>query len=269
MKSGGRDVPPTGYERLVHGDVDAVGLADLAGPLRRALEAGSFREYAEHHPDARRMEGRGTVYAVPLPGSSVRVVVRRSRHGGLFAPITGERFLGRTRAPRELETALRLERAGVPTPRVIAYATYPNPPLARRADVLTAEVAGAHDLAHEIMAAGAPELGEELITATAALLASLTAAGARHPDLNIKNILIQRLDGGAAHAQVIDVDRVWFDRPGRSLVTRRNLERLTRSLHKWRRVHGLQVDDFDIQSIADAVHALVDDAPDATSTALA
>jgi 3-deoxy-D-manno-octulosonic acid kinase len=259
MRSDERAVPPAGYEWLVDGDVDAVGLSDLAEPLRRALEAGSFYEYAEHHPDSRILEGRGIAYAVPLPESTVQVVVRRSRHGGLLAPLTGERFLGRTRAPRELETALRLERNGVATPRVIAYATYPDTALTRRADVVTAEVEGARDLAAEIMAAEGRALGEDLITAVAALVASMTIAGARHPDLNIKNVLVTRYDGGAVHAQVIDVDRVWFDQPGRPLVTERNLRRLTRSLHKWRRLHGLQVDDFDIQSIADAVEAILSD----------
>lgn len=259
MRSDERAVPPAGYEWLVDGDVEAVGLSDLAEPLRRALEAGSFYEYAEHHPDSRILEGRGIAYAVPLPESTVQVVVRRSRHGGLLAPLTGERFLGRTRAPRELETALRLERNGVATPRVIAYATYPDTALTRRADVVTAEVEGARDLAAEIMAAEGRALGEDLITAVAALVASMTIAGARHPDLNIKNVLVTRYDGGAVHAQVIDVDRVWFDQPGRPLVTERNLRRLTRSLHKWRRLHGLQVDDFDIQSIADAVEAILSD----------
>ncbi len=265
MSDGTRGAPPAGYERLVEGDTDAVGLSDLAEPLRRALEAGSFYEYAEHHPDARMLKGRGIAYAVPLPESAVRVVVRRSRHGGLLAPVTGERFVGRTRAPRELETALKLERNGVATPRVIAYATYPDGPLTRRADVLTAEVAGARDLAEEIMAAEGQALDENLIMAVAALVASLTIAGARHPDLNIKNILVTRYDGGAVHAQVIDVDRVWFDQPGRALVTERNLRRLTRSFHKWRRLHGLQIDDFDIQSIADAVDAILSDESGATA----
>lgn len=259
MMRGERDEPPAGYERLVGGEVQAVGLSDLAEPLRRALDAGSFYEYAEHHPDARILHGRGVTYAVPLPESPVHVVVRRSRHGGLLAPITGERFLGRTRAPRELETALRLERNGVATPRVIAYATYPDSALTRRADVLTAEVEGARDLAAEIMATEGRALGEDLITAVAALIASMTIAGARHPDLNIKNILVTHYDGGAVHAQVIDVDRVWFDQPGRPRVTRRNLHRLTRSLDKWRRLHGLQIDDFDIQSIRDAVEAILGD----------
>jgi 3-deoxy-D-manno-octulosonic acid kinase len=262
MKNGKGETPPPGYERLVDGDIDAVGLSDLAEPLRRALEAGSFYEYAEHHPDARILRGRGVTYAVPLPESTVQVVVRRSRHGGLLAPITGERFLGRTRAPHELETALRLERNGVATPRVIAYATYPDSALTRRADVLTAEAEGARDLAAEIMAAEGGALGEDLITAVAGLIASMTIAGARHPDLNIKNILVTRYDGGAVHAQVIDVDRVWFDQPGRPLVTERNIRRLTRSLQKWRRLHGLQIDDFDIQSIGDAVEAILSDESD-------
>lgn len=249
--------PPAGYERLLDGDVEAVGLSDLAEPLRKALDVGSFYEYAEHHPEARILTGRGINYAVPLPESSVQVVVRRSRHGGLLAPVTGERFLGRTRAPRELATALRLERNGVPTPRVIAYATYPDSALTRRADVLTAEVAGALDLAAEIMSADGNGLGEDLVTAVAALVASMTIAGARHPDLNIKNVLITRYDGGAVHAQVIDVDRVWFDQPRHPRVTQRNIHRLTRSLEKWRRLHGLRIDDFDIQSIGDAVEAIL------------
>jgi 3-deoxy-D-manno-octulosonic acid kinase len=260
MKLNSPDAPPPGYELLLAGgDVRAVGLADLAEPLKRALEAGSFYEYAAHHPDARILEGRGIAYAVPLPESTVRVVVRRSRHGGLLAPVTGERFFGRTRAPRELATALRLERNGVATPRVIAYATYPASSLRRRADVLTAEVEGARDLAAEIIAADGAALGEELVMAVAALLASMTIAGARHPDLNIKNILVTHHESGAVYAQVIDVDRVWFDQPGLPLVTERNLRRLIRSLHKWRRLHGLQVDDFDIQSITDAVDAILSD----------
>jgi 3-deoxy-D-manno-octulosonic acid kinase len=259
MRDGKSVEPPAGYERLVDGEVEAVGLSDLAEPLRKALEAGTFFEYAEHHPDARILTGRGITYAVPLPESSVQVVVRRSRHGGLLAPVTGERFLGRTRAPRELETALRLERNGVATPRVIAYATYPDSALTRRADVLTAEVEGARDLAAEIMVAEGSALGEDLITAVAALIASMTMAGARHPDLNIKNILVTRYDGGAVHAQVIDVDRVWFDQPLQPRVTERNFRRLTRSLEKWRRLHGLQIDDFDIQSIRDAVEAILSD----------
>lgn len=257
------EAPPSGYERLVGDGIDAVGLSALAGPLTQALQYGSFYEFAAHHPEATTLTGRGIAYAVPLPAlnpePSVRAVVRRSRHGGLFGPITGERFLGRTRAPRELRTALRLERLGVATPKLLAYATYPDVALTRRADVVTCEVSGARDLAAEIMVTEGRGLDDELVMAVARLLSSLTVAGARHPDLNIKNILVTHGDGGEVEALVIDVDRVWFDQPGASVVTERNMRRLIRSALKWRRVHGLQIDDFDLQSIADAVDATLQD----------
>ena len=259
MRSVAREVPPPGYERLLDDGVDAVGLCELAGPLTQALQAGSFYEYAAHHPGARVLTGRGIAYSVPLPDPSIRAVVRRSRHGGLLAPLTGERFLGRTRAPRELRTALRLEQLGVATPKLLAYATYPDIAGMRRADVVTREVPGARDLAAEIMAAEGGGLDDDLVMAVARLLASLTVAGARHPDLNIKNILVTRVPTGAPDALVIDVDRVWFDEPGARLVTERNVRRLVRSALKWRRLHGLRIDDFDIQSIADGVEAILHD----------
>lgn len=259
MRAFAREAPPPGYERLLVDGVDAVGLAELADPLAEALRAGSFYEYAAHHPDARILSGRGVAYAVPLPDPAVRVVVRRSRHGGFLAPITGERFLGRTRAPRELRTAIRLAQLGVATPKLIAYATYPDIAGTRRADVVTSEVPGARDLAAEIMAAEGKGLDDELVMAVARLIASLTIAGARHPDLNIKNILVARDGSVAPEAFVIDVDRVWFDQPGARVVTQRNVRRLVRSALKWRRLHGLQIDDFDIQSIADTVDAILQD----------
>ena len=129
----------------------------------------------------------------------------------------------------------------------------------RRADVVTSEVSGARDLAAEIMAAEGRGLDDELVMAVARLVASLTTAGARHPDLNIKNILISRAESGTLEALVIDVDRVWFDQPGARVVTERNMHRLIRSALKWRRLHGLQIDDFDIQSISDAADAVLHD----------
>lgn len=240
----GAGIPP-GYTRLA-GAADAVGLATLAGPLAAALGEGSFYAYAEHHPAARALQGRGTVYAVPLPDGETRVVVRRSRHGGLLAPLTGEHFLGRTRAPRELAVALRLARAGVPTPEVVAYATYPAPPIGRRADVVTREIPGALDLAATLAAFMAADDKRPVLRAVARLLAALTAAGARHPDLNVKNVLIARDANGDPEAFVLDVDRVWFDEPGAPRVLERNLRRLARSAAKMRRLRALPLDEPDL-----------------------
>jgi 3-deoxy-D-manno-octulosonic acid kinase len=218
-----------------------------------ALREGSFYEYSAHHPEARIFRGRGIAYAVPLPDAATRVVVRRSRHGGMLARLTGERFLGRTRAPRELVTALRLARLGVPTPEVVAYATYPAGGLTRRADVVTREIPDSLDMAAAVSAASSPEEKRVILAAAARLLATLTDAGARHPDLNIKNILIAPDENGEPRALVLDVDRIWFDVPGNGTVTRRNLQRLIRSARKWRRLHALPLSESDLEWLARAV----------------
>src|SRR3954470_22831790 len=116
---------PAGYTHFRHGGADVGARGTCADAVRRAVDDRSLYAYAASHPGRRELRGRGVAYAVPLPDGETRVVVRHSRHGGLLAPVTGDRFLPPTRAPHELRTALRLAEAQVPTPEVIAYAIYP------------------------------------------------------------------------------------------------------------------------------------------------
>src|SRR5690606_16154026 len=157
------------------------------------LEAQTLHAWAAHQPARRALHGRGVAWAVALPGGT-NVVVRHSRHGGALAGLTGDRFLAPTRAPHELSVSLWLQSSGVHTPTMIAYATYPAGPLLRRSDVVTAEVPGARDLGSVCMEGGA-EL-DAALDSTGILLDSLARAGAHHPDLNVKNVLLA--DGGAA-----------------------------------------------------------------------
>lgn len=244
---------PPGYTSVRLGETDVVGLATLIPTLTVALQEGTLYDYAAHHPEARTLTGRGPAYAVPLPDGITRVVVRRSRHGGLLAPLTGEMFVGGTRAPRELETALRLARLGIPTPQVVAYATYAAAPLVRRADVLTLEVPHARDLARWLMDAESAEERRATLGATAALLAHMAEGGVRHPDLNLKNVLIAAENGAALEAYLLDVDRVWFDEPAHGRVLAANLRRIFRSARKWRTRHGLQIEDEEMGWLADEV----------------
>lgn len=246
---------PPGYVAIDGGTIHGALLATLERPLRAALTAGTFYKYAEQHPEARPMAGRGIAYAVPLPGCAARVVVRRSRHGGLLAPLTGDLFFGPTlRAPHELAISLELARRGVPTPKVVAYATYPAAafalrPFARRADVVTEEVPHASDLAI-LLASPDAERREAALRATAELIHALTQHGVRHPDLNLKNILIAADDDHTLRAYLLDVDRVWFDDPGSARVTAANLRRLARSAEKWRERDGLDIDAARILTLA-------------------
>lgn len=248
---------PSGFERLLLGHAIAVARSDVAPAIRRALvradgTRGTLHEYAADHARARPLEGRGgsPSYAVPLPPphEATRVVVRHNRHGGMFSALTGDRFLAPTRAPYELHTSLALAAAGIPVAPIVAFALYPPGGILQRADVCSVEIAGARDLADVLLRDGDADRSAAL-RATAALVAALSDAGARHHDLNAKNVL---LASGVAH--VLDVDRVRFgQRPGTALDG--NLARLVRSLRKWRDRFGALVSEPEIAELVERARA--------------
>lgn len=248
-----RTTTPAGYVHyLTARGADVVALAPLARTVREALASGSLyafaeRRHAENAPGARRLEGRAPVYAVTLPDGETRVVVRHSRHGGLLAPLTGDRFVAPTRAPRELAVSQSLRASGVRTPEIVAYALYPAPPLLYRSDVATREVAG-RDLG-ESLREGEGERAA-MLEATGELLRSLTKAGARHPDLNVKNVLLAPAAGGGYEAWVLDVDRIRMRTPGDARITAGNVERLLRSARKWRTRHGVAITEAELEHLA-------------------
>lgn len=250
------DGPPPGYLSWREGEIDVVALEPLSRAIREALEEGSLYDYAAHHADGIPLAGRGIAYAVPLPGGVADAVVRRSRHGGLLAPFTGERFAGDTRAPVELENALRLTRLGVPTPEVLAYATYPAGPMLRRADVATRLVPKSRDLAERLSDDDGVELASKMLSAVALLLSKMANASARHPDLNLKNVLITQDANERFEAMLLDVDRVWFDRVGPERAAAANFRRFSRSARKWRRLRGLPIEEAHLLALEREVSEL-------------
>jgi hypothetical protein len=250
--NGGPSVPD-GYTRFEIAGADVVALAPCAESVRQALGGHTLHAYAASHPGRRELLGRGKAYAVPLPDGSTRVVVRHSQHGGLLAAITGDRFLAPTRAPHELTVALRLAATGVPTPDVVAYATYPAWLGAfRRADVATREIVGGRDLTSILAPTSRGHDISAVIAATATLLRTLARAGARHPDLNLGNVLIE---GDPPRALVIDVDRIVFDSPGEA-VAEANVRRLVRSATKLRALGRIEITDQELSRLtAAAGHA--------------
>ena len=256
---------PAGYEHVRIGHVEGVAAAALAPLLREVLATGALYEFARLRPGAETLTGRQPAYAVPLPGGDGRMVVRHNRHGGLLAGLTGDRFLYPTRAPHEFRISNRLRTAGVPTPQMLAYAVYRSGPFAR-SDVATRMAVPAWDLAKSLAAADAAGRRRDL-DLTATLLAALSRAGARHHDLNAKNVLIGVLDppgtggggppggfppaGAELRAIVLDVDRVTFGWAP-ELALAHNLRRLDRSLRKRRDLFGEPVGDEEIAALARA-----------------
>jgi 3-deoxy-D-manno-octulosonic acid kinase len=250
---------PIGYEQLALGGTVLVAQREAIHAVRATLRSGTLYDYAAHHPEARALSGRGIAYAVPLP-NDMRVVVRHNRHGGLLAPATGDRFLRPTRAPYELAVSLRLIANGVPTPPIVAYVVYPAGPFLRRTDTASLEIRDSADLA-TLLTEADDTRRHEALDATIRLIALLSQCGARHHDLNVKNVLLASADSrvprSAFTAYVLDVDRVEFGRTGDHRITEHNLERFMRSARKWRERYGARADEDDLARVATSVRRLV------------
>jgi Lipopolysaccharide kinase (Kdo/WaaP) family len=227
------------YERFEVNGARVVSAKSCSASIREVLEREALYDFAARQPDAVPLVGRAPVFAVTLPGSCGRAVVRHNMRGGWMAKISKDLFLLPTRGFRELIVSLRLRASGVSTPEVLAYVSYPKNILLRRADVATREISNGHDLSVALTKITDHGHRVMVLDAVVALLKALTQAGAHHQDLNLKNILLTAGEGPGLDAHVLDVDRVRFSAPGSPLVAQANLDRLIRSLRKWRDLHDL------------------------------
>lgn len=224
---------PDAYERRLVGRTTVVAHRAMAGEVVGVVAThGTLYGWASELPQPRALRGRAPVYVAPLPRSGDLVAVRHVWHGGLLAPLTGDRFRLPTRAGRELAMSLALRGDGIATTEIVAYALYPAGPGLARVDVMTRYVPDAHDLG-AILSGLAPgwslEQAGSLVRIT---LERLAAHGYHHPDLNVKNLLLapSAPDG----ALVIDVDVMERRSEPSDRVMARNRDRLIRSIEKWR-----------------------------------
>jgi hypothetical protein len=244
---------PAGFVRFDVGGAEVVCADYVVDATRKALEAGTLYEYAAHHPTMRALHGRHAVYAATLPFDVERVVVRRNHHGGVFGPMIGELFRYPGRAPHELETSERLRRAGVATPTMLGYAIYPVFAGFCRVDVMSREVVDSFDLSTVLMDS---DLTRRLEAwhATQQLVVSLNEIGARHHDLNVKNVLLRHALHGGIEAFVLDVDRVEFVRTdGKAAAA--NAARLIRSAKKWQTDRGASISDAELAEVSALLRA--------------
>lgn len=239
---------PAGFERIDIGRCSVTVRSANAEDARGLLAEGTPYEAAARDLGARALEGRGIAYAISLPASGHRVVVRRNRHGGLLAGVTGTLFVPPSRAPHELSVSLRLAKAGVKTPSLVMYSLERVHGVFCHADVVTTEVPDARDLSTYMLPGEPHRTRAAAWSAARELLASLNAAGARHHDLNVKNILLEPSREGFT-AWVLDVDRVVFGEHDAEAVRKGNAKRLLRSAIKWRELRGAEFSDEDASLI--------------------
>ncbi len=225
------------------GDVTAVGsVIDAFTAL--IAEHGSLYQWASTVPQPTALRGRAPVYVATVPRTTDTVVVRHAWHGGLFAPLTGDRFRMPTRAPTELARSNALRREGIPTSEVLGFARYSAGLGLRTVDVVSRFIPDAADLGM-IAADLVPGLAlSAALDATVTLLNTMATHGVIHPDLNVKNILVRRGAGRAPEALIIDVDVVRWEKeraPAETMAV--NVRRLVRSMQKWRTQFGCNLSD--------------------------
>ncbi|MEX2472281.1 MAG: lipopolysaccharide kinase InaA family protein [Gemmatimonadota bacterium] len=235
-----------------------------------ALERhGTLAAWAESAPEALRLTGRGTVFVVhaPAPGPEARPrwAVRHYLRGGAVAALLRDRYLdvGASRPERELEASSAARARGLPTPAVVAGATYPAGPMRYTADLVTELVPDSMDLARVLFEAPPAGRGRsdaapttpsrsDALRATGALLVRTAMAGVRHADLNARNVVIRDGDDGV-EAYLVDLDRGRIRNTPRPADARAMRDRLTHSLRKLGRGYGKPLGDEDWQALTDGV----------------
>jgi 3-deoxy-D-manno-octulosonic acid kinase len=247
VTTGSRAIP---LERVVIEGAEIHARPPLAPECAALVRShGTLYDWAASQPQPRALRGRAPVYVATLPTSRRTVVVRHAWHGGLLAPLTRDLYRRPTRAPLEVERSIALRSLGIPTTDIVAYALYDAALGLARVDVCTAYVDDTADLGM-ILAGLAPAIDcDRALEATHVLLERLAAHGVVHPDLNVKNILVRTPAAGEPEALVIDIDVV---RLGASpaVAMAKNVARLERSLHKWKRHFGCDVADQHIRDFA-------------------
>lgn len=252
----GSGLPP-GYSRIAEASYEVVARDDLSLAVQELVSAhSSLYEWARGMPQARALRGRAPVYVGALPGHDVVVAVRHAWHGGMLAPLTRDRFRAPTRAGVELANALRLRALGIRTTDIVAYVLYDAGAGLRRYDVASRYLPDATDLGATLVGNDGSVSVSSALRSVVSLLSALAQHRVVHPDLNVKNILLDasnRQDSdsprpGAAMAIVIDVDVVRFDveRDARSVMST-NVARLVRSMRKWKAEFNAAIGDATIE----------------------
>ena len=208
-------------------------------PGIRALVRRGYEAHAEElglHGGLGRVVGevRGGRRQHPIVelSSGERAVVREYRRGGVVRHLNEGRYFLGNRALEELRVTVRAELGGVRVPEVIAAVERAGR-VGYTASLATRWIAGAVEVA-------AWAVGREPAAVTGALheigrqIAAMHAAGITHPDLNLRNILLEWSGEARTPAvRLIDFDRArTWSGPISPAVRAIGLRRLARSARK-------------------------------------
>jgi tRNA A-37 threonylcarbamoyl transferase component Bud32 len=250
---------PTGYEDVRSGTGRAWVWGNSSEWCTAVLAKGrTLHDWAVDREETIPYSGRGLVYSVPAaasgPTAAPRWAVRHYRRGGAMAMHMSDRYLrtGHPRPFRELEASVVAGRRGIPTPSVVAGATYADGPY-YRCDLVTEVVPSAKTLADVLQETDGTRGWLVAMARAGGLIRRLGSAGIFHVDLNARNVLLQEWQDSSrpeddAGAWVIDLDRARiFSRQAESAAERMQV-RLTRSIIKNGTPTGESLRDSEIEA---------------------
>ncbi len=179
--------------------------------------------------------GRGRRGRATLPDGRV-LFVKQYLRGGVLARWNRERYFGTGRFVREIDAGRQAEAEGLPVLPTIAVRLAPAG-IGWRAWGASWLLAEARSLAERLAEDGiGRNEAEALWLAALRALAAAHAAGLRHADLNLGNLLARPAGSGAWDVRLIDLDRARLRRgPLGPKETAAVLARLERS---WRKLLG-------------------------------
>lgn len=198
---------PAGYLLFEGAGARVMAQERILPGIKRALEEkGSVCEYVRQSDQTTMTAGRDTVYFFKET-DGVNWVVRHLTHGGMLGMVTGDRFAhsARPRPFNELLVAEELRQSGIATPPVLAACVFDSM-FYYRGEIVREEVPGALDLADVLFGAESDYSELPAMAATGALVGHLHRVGLMHPDLNLRNILINGTEG-RLQAHIIDLEK--------------------------------------------------------------
>lgn len=173
--------------------------------------------------------GRGETFFFHIDETAL--VLRHYHRGGLAATVSRDRYLWlglrHTRAYRELVMLLGLSANQLPVPRPFA-ARVIREGYCYRADIITHTLTDTETLGQRLQHGPIDDTGWRKIGAT---IAAFHKQGVYHADLNADNILLN----SHHHVFIIDFDKACFRDPNHIWWRHHNLQRLKRSLIKYRK----------------------------------
>lgn len=152
-------------------------------------------------------KGRGGVGVVEVLGTEV--IVRPCRRGGALGSLLKDRYTSPSRVRAELDVLCALRREGVPVVTPVAAVTQRRGAF-WRLRLCTEREAGASPL--PAFLAAHPAMRRHAVEAVGTMLKLAFAAGLRHPDLHLDNVLCAER-GDRVRVVLVDLDRARIRAP--------------------------------------------------------